>query len=66
MTLLIIKFTNSVTPTYFLVHLNADLLEQNLVYFCTLTFMQWNIVMDKWDVDENHFISDNFYNIVNL
>ena len=26
----------------------------------------WNIVMDDWNLDENHLVSDNNWNIVNL
>ena len=34
--------------------------------FCILGLMEWNIVMDDYQMDENHLVSDNNCNIVNL
>jgi hypothetical protein len=31
-----------------------------------LNNLWWNIVMDDWNLDENHLVSDNNGNIVNL
>ena len=34
--------------------------------FYILTILSWNIVMDDWNLDEFHLVSDNNFNIVNL
>ena len=57
MTLLVNKWTNIVTDDE-RVHPLAKTLPP------LVNNLWWNIVMDAWNLDENHLASDNNYNIV--
>ena len=39
---------------------------QNPTFFCQQVMMRWTIVMDDWNMGENHLVIDNNHNTVNL